>query len=155
MIVPVKLLGSETILGSDPGRLSGPGETAMGSQIPTGQSAPQNKLGNSRGNVKGSLQGLLLLLVKGKPNLLLRPSFHAHHSESISPRANLTPFSVSENRKCSVVQDKDKSRWHQILASCDTCQLYDIFFHLISWNLHFLKSKMVIRNPISLGISCT
>lgn len=31
MIVPVKLLGSETILGSDPGRLSGPGETAMGS----------------------------------------------------------------------------------------------------------------------------
>ena len=81
-----------------------------------GQSAPQNKLGNSRGNIKGSLQRLLLLLVRGKPDILLRPSFHAHHSESISPRNNLTPFSLLEKKKCSVVQDKDKSRWHQILA---------------------------------------
>ena len=31
MTVPVKLLGSEAILGSDPGRLSGPGDIAMGS----------------------------------------------------------------------------------------------------------------------------
>lgn len=106
MTVPVKLLGSETILGSDPGRLSWSWWDSQGileRDSYQGWECPQNKLGNSRGNIKGSLQRLLLLLVRGKPDILLRPSFHAHDSESISPRDNLTPFSIrKEEMQCGV-----------------------------------------------------